>query len=167
MKHKQPVRGNSLLEFTLVCIPLIFVLVSLIELSRYMWSYHTLIFAVEKGARFAVVHGQGCAAASASCPVSVAAVARVIQNASTGLDSSQLSVVLQPASSAKSCLPLSSCLSNSDAWPPTADSGVGLPIKISASYPFRSALSVFWPGAGSVKTAAVNMGATVKEEVRF
>ena len=34
--------GQSLVEFTLVGIPLIFVLISVFEISRGMWMYHTL-----------------------------------------------------------------------------------------------------------------------------
>ena len=35
-------RGTTLLEFTLVGIPLIFLLISTVEISRGMWQYHTL-----------------------------------------------------------------------------------------------------------------------------
>ena len=74
-------RGNSLLEFTLVCIPLMFVLISIVEISRYMWTYHTLAFAVKRAARFAIVHGKGCADASAACPATVGNVAQLVRSA--------------------------------------------------------------------------------------
>ena len=86
---RQPRRkGQTLVEFALVCIPLIFILISIVELSRFMWSYHTLAFAVERGAQYAVVHGQ-------TSSTSVSAVASIIRNAAPGLDPGQLTVALQ------------------------------------------------------------------------
>ena len=46
-------KGSTLLEFTLVGIPVIFVLISTIEMARGMWMYHTLCHAVKEAARFA------------------------------------------------------------------------------------------------------------------
>ena len=160
-------RGNSLLEFTLVCIPLIFLIISIVELSRGMWLYHTLAFAVKKGIRFAIVHGRSCADASASCPVTVGAVAQAILNGAVGLDPAQMAVVMQTSSATLNCKPLSSCLSNTTTFPAAPDNNVGLPVTISATYPFRSALAMFWPGVGAVRAGAVNLGARSQEEIRF
>src|SRR5215471_18790761 len=49
--------GSSLIEFTLVGIPIIFVLISTFEMSRGMWLYHTLAYAAREGTRYAIVHG--------------------------------------------------------------------------------------------------------------
>ena len=54
-------RGSSILEFVLVGIPIIFVLISLFEISRGMWTYHTMAYAVREGVCYATVHGKGCA----------------------------------------------------------------------------------------------------------
>ena len=51
-------RGNATIEFTLVGIPLVFVLISTIEMARGMWIYHTLAYAVKEGTRYAVARGQ-------------------------------------------------------------------------------------------------------------
>ena len=166
-RRLQSRRGNSLLEFTLICIPLIFVLISIVEISRYMWTYHTLAFSVKRGARFAIVHGKNCADASASCPTTIGALAQVVRNAATGLDPAQLNVILQSGGNTQNCNPLTDCLGNTAAWPPAPDNNVGLPVTISGTYPFRSAMSIFWPGAGSVKFAKVNVGAKAREEIRF
>ena len=159
--------GNSFLEFTLICIPLIFLLISIVEISRYMWTYHTLAYAVKRGARFAIVHGRNCADASPSCPATVGTLAQVVRNAATGLNPGELNVVLQSSGSSQNCNPLSNCLSNATAWPPSPDNNIGLPVTISGTYPFRSAMAMFWPGAGSVKFARVNVAATAREEIRF
>jgi Flp pilus assembly protein TadG len=41
-RRKRTRRGSSILEFVLVGIPIIFVLISLFEISRGMWTYHTM-----------------------------------------------------------------------------------------------------------------------------
>jgi hypothetical protein len=40
-------------------------------------------------------------------------------------------------------------------------------VTISGTYPFHSALAMFWPGAGAVQAATVNFGAKSQEEIRF
>ena len=53
-KRKRSRAGNATIEFTLVGIPLVFVLISTIEMARGMWIYHTLAYAVKEGTRYAV-----------------------------------------------------------------------------------------------------------------
>src|SRR5690348_3325838 len=53
-------RGATTIEMTLVGIPLIFVLISVFELSRGMWMYNTAATAAREGLRFASVHGVNC-----------------------------------------------------------------------------------------------------------
>ena len=53
-------RGQTLLEFTFVGIPMIFTLISIFEISRGMWIYHTLAYSVKVGVRYASVHGLNC-----------------------------------------------------------------------------------------------------------
>jgi Flp pilus assembly protein TadG len=159
--------GASLLEFTLVGIPLIFLLVSVEELSRGMWIYGTLQHAVKEASRAAIVHGQTCSEASASCPLTVGQMAAFIERAGVGLDPSQLTITLATANNTQSCSPLKTCESLTTAWPPSPDNSVGLPVTISGDYPFSSALVMFWPGAGKSKIAAVNFSAKSQEEIRF
>ena len=61
-QHESKRRGNSMIEFTLVGIPLMFVLISIVELSRGMWIYHTLAHAVKEGTRYTAVRGQNSSA---------------------------------------------------------------------------------------------------------
>ena len=159
--------GNALVEFTLVAIPLIFLLISIVELSRGMWVYGTLAHAVKEGTRYAIVHGQGCAQASTNCPVTLGAVATVVQQAAVGLDPAQFNVVLAAGGSTQSCAPLSTCLSSSSAWPAAPNNSIGLPVKISGTYPFRSGLSMFFPGSRPVAFSVYNLGAESQEEILF
>lgn len=159
--------GNAVVEFTLIGIPLMFLLLSIVELSRGMWVYATMAHAIKEGTRYAIVHGQGCAQASTNCPVTLGAVATLIEHSAAGLDPGQFNVVLNAGASSTSCTPLSNCLSNSGQWPASPNNSVGLPVKISGTYPFSSALSMFWPGTKSVAFAAVNLGAESQEEILF
>ncbi len=155
------------MEFTLVAVPLIFTLISIVELSRGMWLYNSLAFSVRKGTRYAAVHGSGCAAASSSCPVTLDSVIQVIQSGSAGLPASQLNLVLSTSSTSRTCSPLSTCAGDSSTWPPSADNSVGTDVIISGTYPFRSALAMFWPGGGKVNFSTINFAAKSQEEIVF
>jgi hypothetical protein len=159
--------GSAVLEFTLVAIPLIFLLISTVELARGMWIYATVAHAVREGTRFAIVHGQGCAQASADCPVTLGTVATVVQQAAVGLDPAQFNVVLASGGATESCAPLAGCLSSGGAWPAAPNNNVGLSVTISGTYPFSSCLSMFWPGSKPVQFAAIKLGAQSQEEILF
>ena len=49
-----------MLEMTLVGIPIIFILISIFEMSRGMWMYHTAAHSVKLGVRIATTHGENC-----------------------------------------------------------------------------------------------------------
>jgi Flp pilus assembly protein TadG len=72
-------RGSTLLEFVLVGIPLVFLLISTVEISRGMWHYHTLAHAVRRATRFAMVKGQGCTVGANTCVVTIARIAQEIR----------------------------------------------------------------------------------------
>jgi hypothetical protein len=160
-------KGQALLEFTLAAVPLIFLLISVEEMARGMWIYTTLTHAVKEGTRYASVHGADCAQADSSCSVTVGQVATQIQQAGLGLDVAQFNVVLQTATSTLNCAPLNTCLSTNTTWPAAPDNSVGLIIGATGAYPFNSMLSMFVPGAGSVKFGAVNFYASSQEEIRY
>jgi hypothetical protein len=169
--------GSSLIEFVLVGIPVVFVLISTFEIARGMWTYQTLCYAVKRGVRYATVHGWNCGQNGNTCNVTVGQIATVMQNASLGLDTSKISLTFTPNSgSAVSCTmspvpPATSgdCLSNTTVWPPSSASAPGTPISISATYPFNSMISMFWPGArgGSMQFASVNFGASSNDLMQF
>jgi hypothetical protein len=144
--------GNSLIEFTLVGIPLIFVLVSAFQMACSMWLYHTLSFAARVGTRYTIVHGVNCSRNGNSYCVTVSDVAGVIHAAAQGLDPNQMTVTLTPSLGSSTTDTLSNLMSStysSTAWPPTSPLGanaVGQPVKIALAYPFNSGISMFWPG---------------------
>jgi Flp pilus assembly protein TadG len=175
MKRDGQRGGSTLIEFTLVGIPMMFVLISIFELSRGMWTYHTLASAIKAGARYTVVHGQNCTIAPNACTVTIAQIAGRIRSAGPGLLPDQLNLTFTPATGSAISCPLggsdpSACLTNTTTWPPTGANSPGQDVMVSGTYPFRSIISMLWPGAGhsTVGTfAATNFGAVSKEQMQF
>src|SRR5215472_15649764 len=102
--------GPTLIEFTLVGIPTIFLLISTFEISRGMWTYHTLAYGVKEGTRYASVHGATCATAPNTCTVTVAQVVQKVLDNSTGLLPSQMNLTLTSTGGSQTCNPATSCL---------------------------------------------------------
>ena len=168
MNRRRGRTGSTLIEFTLVGIPLIFVLISTFEMARGMWNYQTLAYAVRAGSRYAAMHGKGCSGSGNSCGITVSNVAGAISTAAVGLPAANFNVVLSSATAASvTCAPLSSCNSNATAWPPTADNAPGLDIQISATYTFKSALAMLWPGAGKVSFGTFTFVAYTRQPMQF
>jgi Flp pilus assembly protein TadG len=142
--------GNSLIEFTLVGIPLIFILISIFGMCWGMWLYHSLTFAAKEGTRYAIVHGVNCSRNGNTYCVTVSNIATVMNNAARGLDPGQMNVTLTPSQGSATTDTLANLMNNSAystiTWPPTGANAVGQPVKISVMYPFNSAISMFWPG---------------------
>lgn len=160
--------GSTLLEFILVGIPIVFVLISTFEIARGMWVYQTLSYSVKRGVRYAIVHGWNCGQSGNSCNATIGQIATVIQDASRGLDTTSMNLTFTPQSGSAITCPLSDCLGNSTVWPPSAVSAPGTTVSVSATYPFRSAISMFWPGSGgAVQFAAVNFGASSHDVMQF
>jgi Flp pilus assembly protein TadG len=161
--RKRRQRGSAMIEFTLVGIPMMFLLISIFEMSRAMWNYHTLAFAVREGTRYAVVHGAGCSTDPRnSCQATVAKVAQQIQNAGIGLDPAELTLTFTSSGNSIKCT-LNTCLRTATNWPEAPKNTPGNAIAISGSLPFQSALAMFWPGAGkgvAIPTAYLTAGSS-------
>jgi len=147
-----------------------FLLISIFEVSRGMWQYHSLAYAVKAGARYAVVHGQDCTVSPNNCTVNISQIATVIRRAGVGLDPNRLSVKFTtPAGVATTCT-LNNCIANytSGYWPPSGANSPGRNLKISGTYPFQSAIMMFWPGAGRASAAGLyTFSAVSRESIQF
>lgn len=146
MNRAQARRGSATVELALIFIPFFFMLVASLEISRAMWTYHTLTSAVKKATRVASVHGANCQDASEACPASVAAVAKVLRDWGIGLDPNLVRVTFRTSSQTRSCGTLTQCLGDGSRWPEPPANAVGLPVAIEAHYPFYAVVSVLWPG---------------------
>jgi Flp pilus assembly protein TadG len=157
-KNRQNRRGNTVIEFTLVGIPIIFVLISVFEISRGMWHYHTLAYASREVARALIVRGINSGTTPNCCRATVDELSRKFADSAVGL-------VADPAHTAsltfrvldgtadmtapKVCAPLTSCYGDTSLWPPNDNlAATGMNVEVVAQFPFRSAIAIFWPGAG-------------------
>jgi hypothetical protein len=164
--------GNATLEFTLVGIPLIFVLFSTFEMARGMWLYHTLAHAVKEGTRWAMVHGADCKDTSRYCTKTYTLddLARVIASAAVGLEPAKLNVSLTVADTAISSTTLDQWIGNATPWAGTPSLAIpgAADVLISATYPFESSIAMFWPGAGrGVNFGVFSLPAESRERVQF
>jgi Flp pilus assembly protein TadG len=145
--RRRSLKGNTMLEFVLVGIPMIFIFISVFEVARGMWTYHTLAYAVREGTRYASMHGSGCVAPN-TCHVTIGQIAGVIQAAGVGLDPSAVKLTFTPASGTASTDTMAIQAASTTTWPPAGANAPGQNVKIVAIYPFKTFLAVFWAGAG-------------------
>jgi hypothetical protein len=163
-------RGNVTIEMTLVGLPLIFVLISVFEISRGMWLYHTVSFAVRQASRMAIVHGKDCQPGNVMgnvCALTVSDVAHKLANAAVGLSPDEMNATFTSIADTITCNPVSSCFSNTAMFPSGDGAGPGAPIGVSSTIVFRSAIAYFWPGSHSFGFGVVNLGSTSQELIQF
>jgi len=178
--HRQGRSGQAILEFTLVGIPMIFVLVSVVEMARGMWVYNTLAHAVKEGTRLAIVNGANCAKLPTCLPtITVGEVAERIRWTGVGLSPDELEVTLValrpsaagpvPVGTPVNCNPLRTCLGRADMFPPADGNRPKVhSVSIQGVYPFRSAIAMFWPGAGRGMTfGTFRLPASSVEVIQF
>ena len=158
-------KGNALIEFTLVAIPLIFIQISIVEICRAMWDYHSLAQAVKAASRSVATRGAGCA--GNGCAITVGQIATTISAYAVGMPSSSLNVTLTSNAGNVTCNPLSSCSSSSTVWPPAGGNSVGSDIIISGSYNFTSMLMMFVPGTNGMQFSGVTLTAESRQVLLF
>ena len=173
--------GQSLLEFVFVGIPLMFIIISIFEISRGMWMYQTLAYAAKTGVRYAIVHGQNC---GTTCGVNfgpattATTVLGVIRKAGVGLpiNNSACPASITASSISTTCVTFTAggSATTCDLWSATCGTGVptgtlqtGTPVRIDIGTPFKSAVSMFWPGSKGQVWTTVNMYATSTDTVKF
>ena len=163
-RHKHR-KGNAIIEFTLVAIPLMFVQISIVEICRGMWDYHSLAQAVKVACRGAAARGAGCA--GAGCAMTVGQIAATISAYAVGIPSSALNVTLTSNAGSVVCNPLSSCTGNGTVWPPAGGNTAGSDIVVSASYNFTSMLMMFVPGTNGMQFSGVTFAAKSRQILLF
>jgi len=170
-----------MIEFTLVGIPVIFLLLSIFELSRGMWIYVTVAHSIKEAARYAIVHGNDCTIAPNNCRIQVRQIATRLNQSAVGLVPTDFTnIQLISATRTVTCPTLQACLdagATGDTYWPTAAPGVatvdvgsirGADLEIRGSYRFRTSMSMFWPGAGAVGPfGLINLGANAKERIQY
>lgn len=191
-KPVRKLRGQTLVEFTFVGIPLMFVLVSTFEISRGMWIFDTLAYAAKEGVRYAMVHGANCGKNSNACTVVLGpatntcvsdnnltsqgvqainpSIAEVIRCAAKGLDPTKTQVTFTSLAGQVGPCTLETAGGNACAasvWPPTGASDPGDTITIKITTPFYSAIAMFFPGSKPVSFAAGILGAQSSDSIQY
>ena len=182
MRNPNRERGSQTLEFTMIGIPLIFVLFSIANMSFAMLTLHTMQEAVEQGGRYVVTRGSTCSSGTNTCSATVSQIASRVASSAAGVSASKLSITLIPASGSAnqiSCSPLSSCLANcsdgcngsrATVWPPSAngDNTPGKDFIITGDCTVTSPIFMFWPGvAGSEKMTTTSFHAYSRQRLMF
>jgi Flp pilus assembly protein TadG len=157
MRNRNKERGSQTLEFTLIGLPLIFLLFSIIHMCFAMMTFHTMQEAVEQGARFVATRGSTCASGSNTCNVTVQQIADVVATSSPGIAASNLKLTLTTNSGTSVvCDKINTCTSSCSSgcsgnkgnkWPDptTTDSNPGKDIIISADVTsLPSPMYMFW-----------------------
>ena len=170
-----------MIEFTLVGIPVIFLLLSIFELSRGMWIYVTVAHSIKEATRYAIVHGNDCTIPPNNCRIQVRQIASRINQSAVGLVPADFAnIQLISTTRTVTCPTLQACLTagalGDTYWPTAAPGAVnidagsvkGADLEIRGSYLFRTSMSMFWPGAAPVGPfGAINLGANAKERIQY
>ena len=162
--------GSAMIEFVLVGIPLIFVLISIFEIARGMWLYHTLAYSVKEGVRYTIVHGQNCWTPPNACRIQVRDIVNRVLNSGVGLVPEGLSLILVTQNDTVNCRPnvsAAGCTTNTTFWPFYPGNQPGLDVTITAQYPFRSAIAMFWPGSRPQRFGQFTFSASSRETIQF
>jgi Flp pilus assembly protein TadG len=175
-------RGSQTLEFTLIGIPLTFMLFSIANMCFGMLTLHTMQEAVEQGARYVATRGSTCSSGTNSCTVTVQQIANSIAVNAAGISSSKLNVTLIPASGSTnqiSCSPVSTCLSSCSSgcnasrttvWPTStsSDNSPGKDIIITADCTVAAPIFMFWAGPGPTeKMNSTSFHAYTRQRLMF
>jgi hypothetical protein len=147
--------GNSCLEFTLAGIPVIFALISTVEMARAMWTYNALGHSSREAVRYASRKGENCSTGGNDCAASVAEIVGRMRGSAFGVPPADLDVTLTSAVGTIACTPVGVCLDDESMWPPTGGNNVGAEITVTASSRFRSAIAMLWPGAGAAERSSI------------
>ena len=159
-------KGNALIEFTLLGIPLLFITISIVGASIDMWEFHNLAYASDATARYITMHGATCSQNGNTCSITVGNIASFFKAQSIALDGTQVIMKLTDGSGTTTCNPVNSCTSSATVFPTAVYSGVGSDIFVRATYTLRNPIAMFWPP--DVDTPSVfTVGATSRQRIVF
>jgi len=167
MMRNRTQRGGALVEFTMAAIPVVFMTISIFEMSLESWQFHSMAYAIEVAARFACGHGRTCTKNGNTCTIQVKDVANIIATQGPALDSSRLNISLITHSTTTTCNPLNTCFTNTTQFPSLTDNGLGLDITITAQYPMRNPLPMMWFRNSSLSGNDFTLGATTRQYIVY
>ena len=158
--------GNSLIEFVLIGIPVIFITISIVEVSIDMWEYHCLAYATEVTARYITTHGATCSANGNTCTIKISDVATYFAAQAIALDAAKVIVKMTDGSGTTTCSPVNSCNSTATQFPSATYNSVGSDITIVSTYVLRNPLALYWPPNVDA-SGTFTVGATSRQRIVF
>ncbi len=120
-------RGNALLESALVLWPFMLIIFGIIQISFVIWSNSTLAYAVDASVRYATLNG-----ARSSTPATADNIKQVLRDNALGLDTTILTANVT--------------------WTP--NNRPGSTVRIEATYPIQTLISVVWNHPYSLKATS-------------
>jgi len=178
MTKRQRQRGSQTLEFTLLGIPLIFLLFSIANMSFAMLTLHTLQESIEQGARFASTRGSSCSSGTNSCTVKIQQIADVIASAAAGISATKLKITFTPPAGGTTvtCSNLNACVSSCSSgcngsrtlsWPDGTNNTPGQDIIIAADCTLVAPMFMFWTGSAPTRISSTTFHATSRQRLMF
>jgi Flp pilus assembly protein TadG len=143
IRNRKSQSGNSLIEFSLAAIPILFTTLTIVLTSIAMWQLHCLAYASEMTANYASVHGATCAQNGNNCTVTIGDMAFYFTSNALALNQHNVSVSFKDGSGTTSCNPLISCASNSTQFPASSNNKVGSDVTVSVSYTLMNPIPLY------------------------
>jgi Flp pilus assembly protein TadG len=145
--------GSTMLEFVLIGIAVIFMLICLFEISRGLWAYHTLAYAVREGTRYAAMHGRDCASPN-TCTVTIGNIVTQMKYAGGGFDPDNTTLTFTPQTGSATSDTITGLLASSTEsgtyFPPSGAYAQGNTVQIAAKYKFKTILAMLWFGGKAI-----------------
>ena len=170
-------RGNANVEFALCAIFIIFLMISMVDMARGLWIYHTLAEAVRDGTRASIVRGSRYANPNTQVRMTDTKLANtlsVIRQFAVGLDPAVMDVVFETvnpntgvATTYATCKANGSGCTATQPWPPDTWFTPGQVIGITARYPYNSMVVMYFPGMKGVEFGKYVLGSTSRATIVF
>jgi Flp pilus assembly protein TadG len=138
-------KGQALVEFTLVGIPMMFVAMSVVAVSIDMWQYQNLAYATTMTARYASMHGATCSQNGNTCTITIGNMATFFASQAMALNAGSVNVTITDGGGSTTCNPVNSCNSGIAQFPSTGNNSVGSDVTVSATYTLKNPIAMFWP----------------------
>jgi len=166
-RGKSSRRGSTLIEFSLIGIPLILSSVAVVAVALDMWQFHTLAFGTQTTTRFIAMHGRDCAQNGSTCTLTLDDIETFFASHAIALDPSQAVLTLRSATAVATCNPLKSCAGNMTQFPSATDNGVNFDITLTATYPVTNPAAMMLPGTSRTGVSTYNLFAMSRQRITF
>jgi Flp pilus assembly protein TadG len=138
-------RGQAAVEFALVVVFLVVLLVSILEMTMFVYTYAALTNAAKEGVRYAIVHG---ASTGNTVSTSVKSLSTPCVTAATGSVLSTVQTYAALSLHNTSSMSINACY-------PDGDNKPGSAVQVSVSYPYQPLFGLHW---ASVTVSANSVG---------